>query len=572
MLRILSTVLTALALLAPAKAAEMFEPPLTPADVDRYQQIFEIQERGKWPAADALIAKLENDVLLGYVLEQRYMHPTAYRSSYPELSRWLNAYADHPNAHPVYRLAKMRQGSARAPRLPASRRWRDEVEAPLHPQLEADYADGSRSAEVARIEGRLRYLTREDRATQALNYLNDPRQFNALTAAQTDRARGWIAASYYYNGDLQKAKQVANLALKRSWDSAVLSHWIAGLVAWRQNDAELAFRHFSAQAEIPYQEHELRAAGAFWAARVALRQGEPEEVVRHLEIAAAHPLTFYGQIALAQLGQQSGIDWAGPTLTAEMFEGLRAATPRAERAAALAQVGRIVEAEEELKWAQGELPPDYDTALVALAVHYQLPSAQLVLSNLAGAAYPQGAHLRAGLYPLPAYKPANGFTVDPAVLYGLIRQESKFMPAATSRVGARGLMQLMPRTASYIANDRSLHSRASDRLYDPSYNMQLGQSYVETLLQNYNDGSGDLFEMALSYNWGPGNYRRWQAQTGIEDTLLLIESVPNPEARHFVETVMTNIWVYRDRLGEPAPSRDAVAAGARPTYRSISDF
>ena len=57
--------------------------------------------------------------------------------------------------------------------------------------------------------------------------------------------------------------------------------------------------------------------------------------------------------------------------------------------------------------------------------------------------------------------------------------------------------------------------------------------------------------------------------TGIEDQLLMLESIPNPEARDFVEHVMGNIWVYRARLGQPAPDRDAVAAGGKPYYQSV---
>ncbi|MEM9988628.1 MAG: hypothetical protein AAF723_03835, partial [Pseudomonadota bacterium] len=147
--------------------------PLSEEDIARYKVIFAAQEKGKWKTADKHIAKLENDVLLGYVLEQRYMHPTAYRSSYRELSRWLSAYADQPNAKPVYRLAKKRQGRNLAPRKPSPRRWRTQEAALFHPQLEADYKNGKHRHDVARIESRIRYLLRKDRPTQAYNYLND---------------------------------------------------------------------------------------------------------------------------------------------------------------------------------------------------------------------------------------------------------------------------------------------------------------------------------------------------------------------------------------------------------------
>ncbi|MEM9988827.1 MAG: lytic transglycosylase domain-containing protein, partial [Pseudomonadota bacterium] len=397
------------------------------------------------------------------------------------------------------------------------------------------------------------------------NYLNDRKQFNALTAAQTDRVRGWIAANYYYNGNIRKAQQVANQALRRSSDSAVLSHWINGLIAWRQENYSRAYKAFSAQASIPYQENDLRAAAAFWAARGALATGKVDDIDRHLALAAGYPLTFYGQLALGQLGLDPDLDWTPPALTTEGLQKLYAQSPKVERAAALAQVGRTQDAEVELKWAQGEVTREDDVTLIALSYAVGLPSAALSIALQAGADAPERSHLQAGLYPDPSYAPNNGFTVDKAVLYGLIRQESKFMPMARSRVGARGLMQLMPRTASYVAGD----GHRSGQLYDPGYNMQLGQSYVEQLLTKYNGKRGDLFEMALSYNWGPGNYHRWQAKTGITDQLLMLESVPNPEARHFVETVLTNIWVYRDRFDEPAPSRDRAAAGKRPVYESV---
>ncbi|MEM9421598.1 MAG: lytic transglycosylase domain-containing protein [Pseudomonadota bacterium] len=541
--------------------------PLSKSDVKRYKAIFRAQERGAWKTADAQIRALENKILLGYVLEQRYMHPTAYRASFRELSRWLSAYPDHPNAAPVYRLAKKRQGRNLAPRRPTGRRWRQQERTPLHPKLAADYENNPRKADVKRIERRLRYLTRKNQPAQALNYLNNRKQFNALTAAQTDRVRGWVAASFYYDGDLRRAKQVADRALKRSWDSAVLSHWIAGLVAWRQNDPARAFEHFAAQADIPYQEEELRAAGAFWAARAALAANKPEPVTEFLSLASRYPLTFYGQLALGQLGLDAGIDWHAPSLTQANYDQLIDAAPRIERAIALVQVGKIGAAEDEMKWAQGEVPAQDDAALAALAAALPLPSAQLTLAQMAQAEKAKNAHLRAGLFPIPSYTPNGGFTLDPALLYGLMRQESKFVTEARSKAGAKGLMQLMPRTASYVAGTPG----ASRKLYDPGYNMQLGQSYVEQLLTRYNKGSGDLFEMTLSYNWGPGNFSRWKAKTGIEDQLLMLESVPNTEARHFVETVLTNIWVYRDRLDEPAPSRDAAAAGEPPVYESVKD-
>lgn len=545
--------------------------PLSNADEKRYQQIFAAQEKGDWSSADKLIGQLQDRVLLGYVLEQRYMHPVSYKASYPELQRWLSAYADHPDANDVYKLAKARQSRNLPPRKPSGRPWRSAPALPLHPTLVEDYANPERSGTVPSIERRLRSLTRKGQARQALNYLNHPKQFNALTRAQTDRARGWVAAAFYYNNELVQARSIAEKAADRSPELAVLSQWIAGLVAWRQDDPERAYKYFSAQAQVEYQEDSLRSAAGFWAARAALATGRADEVTVNLAIAAQYPLTMYGQLALAQLGVDPDIEWRVHQPTQESFKRLSAHTPRFKRTLALAQVGLHDEAEIEMKWTQGEIPSSEDAHLMAFARAAILPSAEMMIASQGQADRAGFEHLRSGLFPVPDYVPNNGFEVDRAILYGLIRQESKFMTGATSYSGARGLMQLMPRTASYVSDNTNLSTtHSSTKLYDPGYNMQLGQSYVDQLLTRYNGGRKDLLEMAISYNWGPGNYNRWRAEIGIDDPLLMIESVPDQQARHFAETVVANMWVYRDRLNEPAPARDTLAAGGPATYHSVS--
>ena len=83
--------------------------------LDRYRAIFRLQQGGDWPGADALIAQLADRQLLGHVLAQRYLHPTAYRSAYPELKDWLEQYADLPGAQQIYRLAGVRRQKGDAP-------------------------------------------------------------------------------------------------------------------------------------------------------------------------------------------------------------------------------------------------------------------------------------------------------------------------------------------------------------------------------------------------------------------------------------------------------------------------
>jgi soluble lytic murein transglycosylase-like protein len=167
---------------------------------------------------------------------------------------------------------------------------------------------------------------------------------------------------------------------------------------------------------------------------------------------------------------------------------------------------------------------------------------------------------------VPDYKPTNGFRVDRALFYAVMRQESKFRTDATSWAGARGLMQIMPATASLIAQDRSLARNNKDKLLDPSFNLTLAQDYIEKLMASGEPG-GNLFMLTTAYNGGPGNLSRWLDQINFkDDPFLFIESIPASETRSYIERVVMNFWIYRSRLGQPSPSLDVSASGNWPIY------
>lgn len=539
---------------------------LSVEDASLYRQVFILQEGGNWRDADQFINQLEDKTLLGYVQFQRYMHPTAYRSSFSELKRWLAYYADHPEADKIYSLARKRQPRGQSsPLRPITRKWRQPPEKQLHPDLIAD-ADNMSASRLRQIEGRVRFLSNKERALDALKEIENHHRRNTISTRQFDRMRSWIAASLYYQGYIDTAQTIAEEAAARNGESAVLAQWIAGLISFREGNISSAHNHFKAMAAVPYQEDSLRAAAAFWASRTALAGGNPADVTPNLEIGAAFPFTFYGQLSLAQLGRDHTYNWSAPELSKDDVLDLMEKEPRIKRAIALSQVGRTSDADVELRWANGAIDAEDAPTLLAVAIALDLPAAQIDI-----ALSDDNPALQAGLFPIPDFTPESGFKVDRALLFALMRQESKFKTDATSRVGARGLMQLMPRTASYIAGDRSLiYKSGQERLYDPSFNMELGQNYVDHLMTKAVDG--DLFHLAAAYNGGPGNLRRWKRDVAIEDPLLFIESIPNRESRDFVEKVLTNFWVYRARLGQPAPSREKVAAGELPLYEAIDQI
>ncbi len=142
-----------------------------------------------------------------------------------------------------------------------------------------------------------------------------------------------------------------------------------------------------------------------------------------------------------------------------------------------------------------------------------------------------------------SYSSKNG--LDPAWVYGLMRQESRFMDYARSSVGARGLMQIMPATAHWIAQHMGLGRKAHPQIADPDVNIKFGTFYLKRLLTSL-DNSAVL--ATAGYNAGPGRARRWQTNRRLEGAVY-VESIPIPETREYVKKVLANAMYYSQRLG-----------------------
>jgi soluble lytic murein transglycosylase-like protein len=225
-------------------------------------------------------------------------------------------------------------------------------------------------------------------------------------------------------------------------------------------------------------------------------------------------------------------------------------------------------AEDELRHLNPQGHHDLQEAMLALAEAARMPSVALQLGGLA--TNDNGKRYDAALYPVPPWEPEQGFQVDRALLYALIRHESQFDPTAVSDRGACGLMQLMPTTANLIANHRVAGHGCSDRLLEPSYNMALGQKYVRHLAGQPMIGDNLLFLLA-AYNGGPSKVSRWVDDDSRRDPLLFIESLPVRETHDYVQQVLLHYWTYRARLAEPQTSLAQLAHGQWPRYALRDD-
>ena len=531
---------------------------LSSADVERYRRIFALQEDGNWRQADAIIRRLDDRRLMGHVLAQRYLHPTKYRSRFSELRDWLASHADLPQATRIHRLAVLRQPSrAAAPPAPVRHRYvAGGTSGTAAPRRHASAASHA-------WRNKIRARALRGWPSGALDLLHSAAAEREMAPWQADDVRREIARAFYRAGKDTEALAVAKEVLANSGE-APLAYWWGGLAAWRLGRVEDAQRLFTLLAHAEGESGWAVASGAFWASRAYLVGGRPERVNEMLALGARHPLTFYGLLSRHALGLVSSLDWQTPEIAPTDVADI-ADTPYGGRALALLQIDRAGEAEPELRNLVASRP-QYADKVLSLAVRAGLPALSLRLAGY------EGEPTRAvAAYPLPHWQPDEGFAVDRALVFAFIRQESAFNARAESHVGARGLMQLMPRTASFIAQERALHGRGKHRLFDPEFNMALGQRYIAHLFATKEIGS-DLFRLAAAYNAGPGNLRSWERSIDYrDDPLLFIESLPSRETRHFIERILTNFWIYRDRLGQPAPSLDDVVAGTWPGYVAQDD-
>ncbi len=340
--------------------------------------------------------------------------------------------------------------------------------------------------------------------------------------------------------------------------------FMSGLHDWQHGDVAKAQPLFVRAANMNSISEDDRAAAEFWSARVALRLQQPEDYLNWLRLAAATNDTFYGMLAGRLLGEGFGPTGIAATLTEADIIAVDA-TPDGHLAFALLQVQQTAQAGLALRalWPAIESDPDFGHSVMAVAARAGLVDVAIAIADEVPGTANAIADAR---LPLPAMHPTGGFTMDPSLVYALTRTESGFNTAAVSAAGARGLMQLMPVTANFIAHNQGI----SGLLGNPSANLALGQGYIHYLGRQPGINQ-NLLAILASYNAGPGAAAMWyDALRQDSDPLVFIETIPNNETRRFVHQVLADSWIYAEEIGLKPRSLDDIAEGNFPRLDSLS--
>jgi soluble lytic murein transglycosylase len=294
----------------------------------------------------------------------------------------------------------------------------------------------------------------------------------------------------------------------------------------------------------------------YWRARGLLQvatEGARAQALLLLE-SIASPRGFYEQLALEEIGQRITLSTKPAPLTAEEKEAARL-NPGLNRALYAISMGLRAEGVREWNYStnlhvRGGMDDRSLLAAADMACRHEVWDRCINTSERTKSVIDFEQR-----FPMP-FKAAvvartGQIGLDPAYVYGLIRQESRFIMDAKSGVGASGLMQVMPATAKWTAKKIGLYGFQPQHITDRDTNIAIGTGYLKLVLDSF-DGSMPM--AAAAYNAGPGRPRSWRGQSGgpVMEAAIWAENVPFNETRDYVKKVLSNTTNYAALItGQP---------------------
>ncbi|HXF78781.1 MAG TPA: transglycosylase SLT domain-containing protein [Usitatibacter sp.] len=278
----------------------------------------------------------------------------------------------------------------------------------------------------------------------------------------------------------------------------------------------------------------------YWRAR-ALRNLGAKEAADGLLKGLAKEQNFYGLLAADELGIPVVPSWDGWRPEAADLERVRA-IPGIRRALELHRLGLDNEAVREWLWVTRNLDDRSLLAAAELARQANEPDRAINIADRTVQLHDLAQRFPT-LHREALAAAAKQNDLDEALVYGIIRQESRFNTDARSSAGAMGLMQLMPSTARWVARQTDVKPFRTDMLASPETNVQMGTYYLRRVM----NALGHPILATAAYNAGPGRARRWLDERPLEGAIYT-ETIPFNETREYVKKVFTNAWYYRHRL------------------------
>ncbi|MEQ1813387.1 MAG: transglycosylase SLT domain-containing protein [Candidatus Nitrotoga sp.] len=282
----------------------------------------------------------------------------------------------------------------------------------------------------------------------------------------------------------------------------------------------------------------------YWKARALRALGQTNEAtIIFTELSEKHD--FYGQLAAEEIGRMPAVDTISTDVQANQDELTALRTqPGIQRVIALYRMGLRTEAVKEWAWVTRDFK---DTQLLLAAEIARDHKMHDYVINTADRTVQQHD------FNMRFHAPYRGAVqqhilthgLEEAWVYGLMRQESRFVDKAKSVAGAAGFMQIMPATARWAAQKIGMKNYRKDSLYEMDTNLKLGMYYMKSMLSSLDNS---LVLASAAYNAGPNRARKWRAKNAMEGAIY-IETIPFDETRNYVKKVISNTVHYARVFG-----------------------
>ncbi|SNR79042.1 lytic transglycosylase domain-containing protein [Puniceibacterium sediminis] len=400
----------------------------------------------------------------------------------------------------------------------------------------------------ARFEWRMR----KNREADAIDLLLQ----RSSSAASLGEPSAWgnrrrsLARDRMRAGDPKLAYRIASTHYMVEGSDYADLEWLSGYLALRfLDEPQLALEHFQHLKRGVDTPISLGRAG-YWIGRAQEALGNTAAAQEAYAFGGQYQTTFYGLLAAEMAGMPADPKLAGQ----EVFPSWRDA-PYTKSSVYQAAVLLLAAGEEDLaERFFTHLAESLDRTQIGqmgdMLAEMGRPHLQVMLGKRAAQA---GIELPGPYYALhPLVNESH--PVPTEIVLAIARRESEFNPRVMSGVGARGLMQVMPRTAEAVSGSIGEPYSLSGLLDDPAYNARLGAAYLASLSQQFD---GNVVMMAAGYNAGPSRPSGWMQlygdpRKGQIDVVDFIEFIPFRETQNYVMRVAESLPVYRARLGKEA--------------------
>ncbi|SCB08338.1 lytic transglycosylase domain-containing protein [Rhizobium lusitanum] len=398
---------------------------------------------------------------------------------------------------------------------------------------------------------RIENLRRQNKYDDAANLLAQmPRDRSVLV----DPGQWWneqriVSRGLVDQGEFKAAYGVVDANVAESPQDVGEAEFHAGWYALRGlQDGVTAAMHFRKILQVSNGPISQSRAW-YWLGRAA-EGGGPGKAGDFYAKAASYPSTFYGQLAAEKLGRQTlNVSYPSPSTEDRQRFQARESVQAISR---LEAAGHGWRAEALYRALAKQLQSPGEIAMLAAQAE-RSGNHQLSL-QVGKIAYGRGVDVAALAFPIGVIpNNANISGSGKALAYAIARQESAFNPAAVSSANARGLLQLLPKTAKAVAGRHGMAYSADKLTQDAGYNATLGAHYLGEQIDTF---GGSYILTFIAYNAGPNKVPEWISRYGdprgksLDDVIDWIERIPFPETRNYVQRVMENYQVYKARLGQ----------------------